>query len=677
MELREWLIVLGLVFVVVIVIDGVRRYRKQQQIGSIDEQLIDNESDEQQARETAWELPSGSSRVVESERVAAPDLQGGSFERRGLKTRVPFTESGQAADQPQPFTEPHIGSDTSLKDSDIEASSPVADTAAQPHIADSADADPKAAEAAAHAEHTSANAQAEPALSVNNADTGATPAAEHQPVPVSSSSNESAEETAKPAAAELDQPAAAADETQPAEAPDESAYDDEFDDEDYQDDEQRDQRRYKMFHGEEEEIDDPRYEGLSEILVKRPMDGVHRFQEAAAERREKRAAKREQARVKRLEDRARRAEEKAKRREEKEREAEALRQQREEEERVREQQRREQEQQRREQEQVEQQRRAEYERQQRNEHKARAEHEAERNERLRREFEEQERQRHDQLRHDDSQQREVDHEDSAADDDPLFAPSRHDSGRSSDPRESAMRHGVPYLGAVDTFEEEAPRERSRRRRDSDQPERVAPAAGGSYAHEEREPAPRPAAERNWVRDLPEPEQKMHPVIEKALRHRVDGDVPRDVLGDADELIIINVVSRSELGFKGLDLTKLFLACGLNYASEGEMFHRFETEDPDSPLQFSIINALKPGRFPIFDMEQFSTRCVSFLLPLPSAEHIGEAFEAMYETARAIVRNLDGELRDENQSVMTRQTVGFLRQRVGDFERRMHLYRNSR
>ncbi|WP_025732215.1 cell division protein ZipA C-terminal FtsZ-binding domain-containing protein [Carnimonas nigrificans] len=653
MELREWLIVLGLVFIVVIVIDGVRRYRKQQQIGTIDDQLVDGESEEERARETAWELPGGNARVVKSERVAAPDLQGGSFERRGLKTRVPFTEKG-LGDEQHAFTEPHIGSNTALHDATVEPEPIAVESPSAPHIADAGDVDPKAAEAeaAAHAEASSAAPQL-PATEAE--DESAAPAsAHHEPVAKSSEPQEHQpeEKHAQPVAT-ADEPSS---EVHDAEAYEEEAYaEEEYTEEEYEeyegdDDEQNNGRRYGMFQGEEEEIDDPRYEGLSEILVKRPMDGVHRFQEAAAERREKRAIKREQARVKRLEDRARRAEEKAKRREEKEREAEALRQQREEQERLREQQRLEQ----------EQQRRAEYE------SKARAEHEADRNER----------QRHEQLRSDDYRHRQADHEDHASDDDPLFAPSRHDGGYGSDPRESAMRHGVPYLGAVDTFEEDAPAERSRRRHD-DHHDRVAPAAGSSRGYEEHEPAPRPAAERNWVRDLPEPEQKMHPVIEKALRHRVDGDVPREVLGNADELVIINVVSRSELGFKGLDLTKLFLACGLNYSSEGEMFHRFETEAADSPLQFSVINALKPGRFPIFDMEKFSTRCVSFLLPLPSAEHIGEAFDAMYETAKAIVRNLDGELRDENQSVMTVQTVGFLRQRVGDFERRMHLYRNSR
>jgi len=66
--------------------------------------------------------------------------------------------------------------------------------------------------------------------------------------------------------------------------------------------------------------------------------------------------------------------------------------------------------------------------------------------------------------------------------------------------------------------------------------------------------------------------------------------------------------------------------------------------------------------------------VTLLMPLPSASDTASAFEAMVETAMVIVRHLGGELKDENHSVMTAQTVGFARQRVQEFERRNRLNR---
>jgi cell division protein ZipA len=48
---------------------------------------------------------------------------------------------------------------------------------------------------------------------------------------------------------------------------------------------------------------------------------------------------------------------------------------------------------------------------------------------------------------------------------------------------------------------------------------------------------------------------------------------------------------------------------------------------------------------------------------------------MVETAMVVVRHMGGELKDENRSVMTAQTIEFSRQRVREFERRHRLHRH--
>ncbi|WP_299310713.1 cell division protein ZipA [uncultured Halomonas sp.] len=167
---------------------------------------------------------------------------------------------------------------------------------------------------------------------------------------------------------------------------------------------------------------------------------------------------------------------------------------------------------------------------------------------------------------------------------------------------------------------------------------------------------------------------VHPVLEKALRHDVSAEHARETLGAADELIVISVMSREEEGFSGAALLNLMLACGLRYDRDMGVFHRFETEDPESRLQFSMVNVVKPGTFPITGMDEFRTPGITLLMPLPGAEDASASFEAMVETAMVIVRNLGGELKDENHSVMTAQTVEFARQRVQDFVRRHRLHR---
>ncbi|PMR69060.1 cell division protein ZipA [Halomonas heilongjiangensis] len=168
--------------------------------------------------------------------------------------------------------------------------------------------------------------------------------------------------------------------------------------------------------------------------------------------------------------------------------------------------------------------------------------------------------------------------------------------------------------------------------------------------------------------------RAHPVLEKALRHDVSAEHARHALSHAEEIIVISVMSRDEQGFSGTALLDLMLACGLRYSRDMGIFHRFETEDPESQLQFSMVNVLKPGTFPIEAMGDFRTPGVTLLMPLPGASDTAAAFEAMVETAMVVVRHLGGELKDENQSVMTAQTVGFARQRVQEFERRNRLNR---
>ncbi|RDB44757.1 cell division protein ZipA [Halomonas sp. DQ26W] len=168
--------------------------------------------------------------------------------------------------------------------------------------------------------------------------------------------------------------------------------------------------------------------------------------------------------------------------------------------------------------------------------------------------------------------------------------------------------------------------------------------------------------------------RAHPTLAKALRHDVNAERARETLSHSDEVIVISVLSRDERGFSGEALLDLMLACGLRYSSEMGIFHRFETEDPESELQFSMVNVIKPGTFPIEAMDEFRTPGVTLLMPLPGALDTAAAFEAMVETAMVIVRNLGGELKDENHSVMTAQTVEFARQRVQEFERRNRLNR---
>lgn len=137
---------------------------------------------------------------------------------------------------------------------------------------------------------------------------------------------------------------------------------------------------------------------------------------------------------------------------------------------------------------------------------------------------------------------------------------------------------------------------------------------------------------------------------------------------AEEVLVINVLAREQGDFSGKALKKLFEACGLEHG-DLDIYHRHETSETTSPVQFSVANAVEPGTFVPSDMEKMSTPGISFFMSLPGPGNSMQAFEFMLETAQAVVHNLGGELKDERRSVMTAQTIEHCRQRIREYERK--------
>lgn len=136
----------------------------------------------------------------------------------------------------------------------------------------------------------------------------------------------------------------------------------------------------------------------------------------------------------------------------------------------------------------------------------------------------------------------------------------------------------------------------------------------------------------------------------------------------DEVLIINVIARDESGFKGPALLQNILESGLRFG-DMDIFHRHESMAGNGEILFSMANAVKPGTFDLDDIDNFSTRAVSFFLGLPGPRHPKQAFDVMVAAARKLAHELNGELKDEQRSVLTAQTIEHYRQRIIDHERR--------
>jgi cell division protein ZipA len=204
--------------------------------------------------------------------------------------------------------------------------------------------------------------------------------------------------------------------------------------------------------------------------------------------------------------------------------------------------------------------------------------------------------------------------------------------------------------------------------EQDLPSMSAPARETPAPKRGKRQAEAPPADMNLKLDLDEPSFSSR-----------DDDFPDDSpvasfngeaqdLPPVEEVLVISVISRSEGGFKGPALLQNILESGLRFG-EMDIFHRHESMAGNGEVWFSMANAVKPGVFDLDDIDHFSTRAVSFFLGLPGPRHPKQAFDVMVAAARKLAHELDGELKDDQRSVLTAQTIEHYRQRIVEFERR--------
>lgn len=138
-----------------------------------------------------------------------------------------------------------------------------------------------------------------------------------------------------------------------------------------------------------------------------------------------------------------------------------------------------------------------------------------------------------------------------------------------------------------------------------------------------------------------------------------------------EVIVVHVMAPKPHTFDGQALLRQLLEQGLRFGAMN-IFHRHEQQNGREELQFSMANALEPGIFDIDTMEEQQFSALSFFLKLPGPSRPREALDRMLASARKIAQSLDGELRDEQHSVLMPQTVEHLHERVQEFERRQRV-----
>ena len=149
--------------------------------------------------------------------------------------------------------------------------------------------------------------------------------------------------------------------------------------------------------------------------------------------------------------------------------------------------------------------------------------------------------------------------------------------------------------------------------------------------------------------------------------------PAPAPAQVHEVLVINVIARDEAGFAGSALLQSILESGLRHG-DMDIFHRHESMSGNGDVLFSMANALKPGVFDLDEMDNDRVRAVSFFMGLPGPRHPKQALDLMIAAARKLSHELGGDLKDEQRSVLTAQTIEHYRQRIAEFERKHYTQR---
>ncbi len=179
-----------------------------------------------------------------------------------------------------------------------------------------------------------------------------------------------------------------------------------------------------------------------------------------------------------------------------------------------------------------------------------------------------------------------------------------------------------------------------------------------------EPPPAPVAP-------PPPEAPPGPARVKQPAEPKRPQQRHDELGAEEKIIAIHITAPKELLFTGHGILRATQETGLEYG-DLNIYHRID-QRVSNPV-FSLANMVKPGYFPIEEMDDFTTPGITLFMRLPNPLGGVAAFDEMYASAQRMAGILHGEVRDTSRSMMSRQTAEHIRDGVIEFELKMRTRR---
>lgn len=139
----------------------------------------------------------------------------------------------------------------------------------------------------------------------------------------------------------------------------------------------------------------------------------------------------------------------------------------------------------------------------------------------------------------------------------------------------------------------------------------------------------------------------------------------------EKIIALHVIAPAHTPFRGKDLLKAFELAALQFGAM-KIYHRMMPVDGGLQDAYFVANLVEPGMFDPAHMDTFTTPGISLFLQLPGPVEGVLALDDMVETAKLLASELNGELRDETRSMLSKQRIEHLRSEVLEFERKLRI-----
>jgi cell division protein ZipA len=136
---------------------------------------------------------------------------------------------------------------------------------------------------------------------------------------------------------------------------------------------------------------------------------------------------------------------------------------------------------------------------------------------------------------------------------------------------------------------------------------------------------------------------------------------------ADSMVVtVRIMPQAGAQFPAEQLILALRAAHLQHGQYG-IFHRLDEHDA-TRIRYSVASLVEPGSFDLNKLKESKYKGISIFMVLPAPEDGVGLFDDMLQTARAVAKEVDGHLLDEQGGALSVQRERYMREEVIDFLR---------